>query len=26
MTSPFFGQPTNVTGPRKIEAGIRFAF
>jgi hypothetical protein len=26
MTSPFFARPTNVTGPRKIEAGVRFAF
>jgi hypothetical protein len=26
MTSPFFGLPTNTTGPRKVEAGIRLAF
>ena len=25
MTSPFFGQPTNVVGPRRIELGVRVA-
>jgi hypothetical protein len=25
-TSPFFGQPTNVMNPRKIEVGMRFGF
>jgi hypothetical protein len=25
LTSPFFGQPTNVLNPRKIEIGVRFA-
>lgn len=24
MTSPFFGQPTNVMNPRRIEVGVRF--
>jgi len=26
MTSPFFGQPTSVLNPRKIELGARFGF
>jgi len=26
ITSKFFGQPTNVTNPRKIELGVRFGF
>jgi hypothetical protein len=26
MTSQFFGQPTNVLNPRKIEIGVRFGF
>jgi hypothetical protein len=26
MTSPFFGQPTNVANPRKVEIGMRFGF
>ncbi len=26
MTSPFFGQPTNVLNPRKLELGMRFGF
>jgi hypothetical protein len=26
LTSPFFGLPTNVMNPRKIEVGTRFAF
>ena len=26
MTSPFFGQPTNVLNPRKAEVGIRIGF
>ena len=26
VTSPFFGQPTNVLNPRKIELGARFGF
>ena len=26
MSSPFFGQPTNVLNPRKIEIGARFMF
>jgi hypothetical protein len=26
LTSPFFGQPTNVMNPRKIELGARFGF
>ncbi|MFB3855108.1 MAG: carboxypeptidase regulatory-like domain-containing protein [Vicinamibacterales bacterium] len=26
MTSPFFGKPTTVLNPRKIEAGARFGF
>jgi hypothetical protein len=26
VTSPFFGQPTNVLNPRKIEIGARFGF
>lgn len=26
LTSPFYGQPTNVTGTRKVEAGINFTF
>jgi len=26
MTSPFFGQPTTVMNPRKIEFGMRFGF
>ena len=26
MTSPFFGEPTNVLNPRKIEIGTRFGF
>jgi hypothetical protein len=26
LTSPFFGQPTNVMNPRKAEIGIRFGF
>jgi len=25
-TSPFFGQPTNVMNPRKLQAGLRFGF
>lgn len=25
-TSPFFGQPTNVANPRKVELGVRFGF
>ncbi len=26
MTSPFFGQPTNVAGPRRVQTGLRFGF
>jgi hypothetical protein len=26
MTSPFFGEPTTVLNPRKIELGARFGF
>ncbi len=26
MTSQFFGQPTNVANPRKVEVGMRFGF
>jgi len=26
LTSPFFGKPTNVMNPRKIELGVRFGF
>jgi len=26
ITSPFFGQPTNVLNPRKVELGLRFGF
>jgi hypothetical protein len=26
QTSPFFGEPTNVLNPRKIEVGMRFGF
>jgi hypothetical protein len=26
MTSPFFGQATNVLNPRKVEVGLRFGF
>jgi len=26
VTSPFFGQPTNVLNPRKVEIGARFGF
>ena len=26
VTSPFFGQPTNVLNPRKVEIGVRFGF
>ena len=26
LTSPFFGQPTNVMNPRKVELGVRFGF
>jgi hypothetical protein len=26
ITSPFFGRPTNVLNPRKVEIGVRFAF
>jgi hypothetical protein len=26
LTSPFFGQPTNVLNPRKAELGVRFGF
>ena len=26
ITSPFFGVPTNVLNPRKIEIGTRFGF
>ena len=26
LTSPFFGQPTNVMNPRKVELGLRFGF
>ncbi|MEO8483714.1 MAG: carboxypeptidase regulatory-like domain-containing protein [Acidobacteriota bacterium] len=26
VTSPFFGQPTNVLNPRKVEMGARFGF
>jgi hypothetical protein len=26
MTSPFFGQATNVLNPRKVEIGVRFGF
>jgi len=26
LTSPFFGQPTNVLNPRKVEVGTRFVF
>jgi len=26
LTSPFFGQPTNVLNPRKVEVGVRFGF
>ncbi len=26
MTSQFFGQPTGVMNPRKVELGVRFGF
>ncbi|NQW04619.1 MAG: hypothetical protein HQ485_11400, partial [Acidobacteria bacterium] len=26
VTSPFFGQPTTVMNPRKVQMGIRFGF
>ena len=26
LTSPFFGQPTNVLNPRKVEVGLRLGF
>ena len=26
VTSPFFGQPTSVMNPRKVQAGVRFGF
>jgi hypothetical protein len=26
MTSPFFGRPTTVLNPRKLELGMRFGF
>lgn len=26
VTSPFYGQPTNVMNPRKLQAGLRFGF
>lgn len=26
VTSPFYGQPTNVMNPRKVQAGLRFGF
>ena len=26
LTSPFFGQPTDVLNPRKVELGVRFGF
>jgi hypothetical protein len=26
VTSPFFGQPTTVLNPRKVELGMRFGF
>lgn len=26
LTSPFYGQPTNVMNPRKMQAGLRFGF
>jgi hypothetical protein len=26
LTSPFFGKPTNVMNPRKVEVGVRFGF
>ena len=26
MTSPFFGQPTNVSGVRRINMGVNFSF
>ena len=26
LTSPFFGRPTNVLNPRKVELGVRFGF
>ncbi len=26
MTSPFFRQPTTVTGTRRVEAGLNFGF
>lgn len=26
ITSPFFGQPTNVMNPRKVQMGLRFGF
>lgn len=26
ITSPFFGKPTNVLNPRKVELGVRFGF
>jgi hypothetical protein len=26
LASPFFGQPTNVMNPRKVELGVRFGF
>jgi hypothetical protein len=26
ITSPFFGMPTNVMNPRKLEVGTRFGF
>jgi hypothetical protein len=26
LTSPFFGKPTNVVNPRKIDFGVNFGF
>jgi len=26
ITSPFFGQPTDVRNPRKVQIGVRFGF
>jgi len=26
LTSPFFGQPTNVLNPRRVQVGARFGF
>ena len=26
ITSPFYGQPTNVMNPRRLQMGVRFGF